>query len=98
MWKQPNLDDPEGTLGNYVLECWNCGKLFHSYSQRRRYCSYECKIQAWNERRKLFREVARVKTCEYCGKEFQAKRKDAKFCCDSHRVLAHLKKKKGIIA
>ena len=93
-YKQPNLYDPEGTLGNYVLTCWNCSKLFHSYSQRRRYCSYKCQIEARNKRRKQVGEKARVKFCEYCGRQFQAKRKDAKFCSESHRVLAFLKKKK----
>jgi len=35
------------------------------------------------------REVAKfVKYCEYCGKEFMAKRSHARFCCDSHRAMA----------
>lgn len=33
------------------------------------------------------REVAKFrKYCEYCGKEFMAKRSKARFCCDSHRA------------
>lgn len=33
-----------------------------------------------------------VKHCEYCGREYYPKRKDARYCCDSHRVMANREK------
>lgn len=34
-------------------------------------------------------------TCEYCGEPFIAKRKDAKYCCDKHRVYGRRKRLKA---
>lgn len=31
--------------------------------------------------------------CLYCNAQFRAKRKDAKYCCESHRVLACYKRR-----
>ena len=92
-WKFPkrvkNTADPDW---GYKRECLHCGTTFYARYPLRRYCSYRCRNDAWIQRRKQYREMARLKVCEYCGEEFKAKRKDAKYCSDSHRVLAFLKR------
>lgn len=77
----------------YKRECDHCGKTFYAFSDRRRYCSYRCKNDAYIKLEKQRRQMARNKVCEYCGEKFVAKRKDTKYCSPSHRVLACLKRK-----
>jgi len=33
-------------------------------------------------------------TCKYCNEAFMSNKKTAKYCCDSHRILAFLDRKK----
>jgi len=33
--------------------------------------------------------------CEHCGQKFVARRRDARFCSPSHRVMAHRKAKRA---
>lgn len=40
-------------------------------------------------------ELTMKMTCEYCGREFEAKRKSARFCSDSHRTQNAYAKKHG---
>ena len=35
-----------------------------------------------------------IKKCAHCGKEFEAKKSNAKFCSDNCRNIAHQKKKR----
>lgn len=35
-------------------------------------------------------------TCAYCGAGLEGRRKDARFCCDSHRALASKRAKGGL--
>lgn len=79
--------------GVFKLRCQHCGDIFYTATYSRvKYCSYRCRNDAWIQRRKRYREIARIRTCQYCKKQFKARRKDAKFCCASHRVLAFNKK------
>ncbi len=70
------------------LTCKHCGEVFYAHKYRARYCSYRCANDAFIARRKMRREKAREKVCAYCKQPFKAKRKDAKYCCESHRVRA----------
>jgi len=38
-----------------------------------------------------------INTCEYsaCGKEFYAKTRRKKYCCDKHKLAAHYERKKA---
>jgi hypothetical protein len=33
--------------------------------------------------------MLQTKTCDYCGEDFQAKRRNARFCSTEHRVAWH---------
>lgn len=35
-----------------------------------------------------------TKICQHCGKAYEAKRHDQKYCCTSHRVMANRGKEK----
>ena len=80
--------------GGYMLSCWYCKAKFLSYSKVRRYCSYRCNNDAYIEKRKLRQRKLRQKTCAYCGKAFEAKRRDAEYCSVNHRVLAYMKRRR----
>ena len=73
--------------------CQNCGDIFYTSHSRGSYCSYRCRNDAAIRWRKKRRMILRLNYCKYCKKQFQAMRKDAKFCCDSHRVLAFQKRR-----
>ncbi len=82
--------------GVYKLRCQHCGEIFYTASYSRTYyCSYRCRNDVAIQNRKRKREILRLVTCGYCKKQFRAKRKDAKFCCNSHRVLAFQHKKES---
>jgi len=81
----------------HFFSCRHCKKEFKSFSITRRYCSYRCVNDAYIARRKVWREYKREKKCLFCSKDFKAKRRDAKYCCSSHRVMACLRRKKKVL-
>lgn len=86
-----------------IKTCPVCGKTFVSTNNKQIYCCREHLIKAnnnFNGYRKDKTEGKRnenglyVKTCAICGKEFTAKRNDAKYCSgrcrkESARRIAH---------
>lgn len=88
------LPDLIGPKGLHEWRCQNprCRKIFMTENRRQIYCSRECQIQAFIERRKwkeFKRRVASwIKWCSFCGKRFITKRKDARFCCPAHQKAA----------
>lgn len=76
-----------------LLRCWHCSRVIFCMNISKRYCSYVCSRDAYLARRRKRNEDARVKQCMYCKKVFKAKRRDARYCCESHRVLACIYRK-----
>lgn len=86
-----------------IKTCPVCGKTFVATNNKQIYCCWEHLIKAnnnFNGYRKDKTEGKKnenglyVKTCAICGKEFTAKRNDAKYCSDkcrkeSARRIAH---------
>ncbi|MBQ3442366.1 MAG: HNH endonuclease [Selenomonadaceae bacterium] len=59
--------------------CTVCGKEYEAVDVgTNKYCSVSCQMKDYNATRPLL-----VKTCAFCGKEFQTRSKKAKFCSSS---------------
>lgn len=89
-WYQENID-----------RCIICSQEFQqfdppAFGNKQRYCSRKCKIINFIKIRKERNTSNLKKSCLYCNKQFEAKRKDAKYCCASHRVLACTKRNRII--
>lgn len=82
-------------LEGHVRQCQHCRAMFLSRNSVRRYCSIRCSNDAYILRRRGRAKRPPRRLCAYCGKEFQPKRRDAKFCTTSHRVLAYLQSKRA---
>jgi len=84
-------------LGYPHKECQYCGRVFYYRKvvyDSIRYCSLEHVREAYNKRRREKREKARSnKICLSCENKFESTRAHAKYCCESHRVLACLARK-----
>jgi len=82
-----------------VLErkrCTFCGREYLAHyrgAKHRRYCSIRCRNDAYIERRRRRREKARNRVCRYCGREFKARRCDARYCSTGCRVAAYRRRK-----
>jgi hypothetical protein len=68
--------------------CHYCGQEFAG-SARSRYCRSSCKTEAYCERRRHRKEMARRKHCARCGLAFAATRSDAVFCSASCKQSAY---------
>lgn len=78
--------------------CQNCGKEFVTDDKRRKYCSAECvkeqhkaqhRAQISRYRRKKRAEKKEpVGICAWCGKEFDGRSANAKYCCKECGDLA----------
>src|SRR5918996_2420007 len=78
-------------LGIHELKCKVCDRVFYATSPFAMYCNYWCKVDRYIERRRQLHGYKRWKgRCQYCNKEFVSSRVHAKYCCNSHRVLACL--------
>ncbi len=64
----------------YVCQCRHCERQFSAKYPLAKWCSDQCRNEAYVERRRERRRLARQKKCEACHGEFQASRKDAKYC------------------
>lgn len=73
-------EEVERIVDNEGIRCRNCGELLvqPKTGRKRHYCSITCKKE-WQE--KHFIEYSHV--CQYCGKEFKNRSKNALFC--SHK-------------
>ena len=91
----------KGGLSHYYYnsckECRYCGRVFYykmKHFDATAYCSLQHVRDAYNKRRRDEREKIRSnRVCLFCEKKFHATRAHAKYCCESHRVLACLKRK-----
>lgn len=78
--------------------CRHCGKEFVAADKRRKYCSAECvkeqhkaqhREQMSHYRRKKRAEKKEpVRICTWCGKEFDGRSANAKYCCKECGYLA----------
>ena len=77
------------------LECVVCGNIFYAKYPHTKYCTYRCSMDSYVEKR---RQRTKSKywsaVCQHCNSRFNTWRVDSKYCCDSHRVLACLNRKK----
>lgn len=72
------------------LICEFCGGVFYGHTAKQRYCSVECRGKAQRSLK------GTVKTCVYCGKEFEPKHKHQICCsfkCGSLQSATHRKKR-----
>lgn len=76
----------------YVCHCWHCGQQFSAKYPLAKWCSYRCCNDAYVERRRERRRIARQKTCAECGVDFEASRKDAKYCTLKCKQKAYRKR------
>ena len=79
-----------------IVECDFCGETFVLNCDGQRYCSYECKVKAQNQRARLKRESKHppiVKKCKECQKDFKTATHNAKFCSTYCRERSEAKKK-----
>jgi hypothetical protein len=80
----------------HKLECRHCKHIFYARYPLARYCTDDCKIEAFKKVRKEKKEkIRRHRICLYCSKEFSSTRTHTKYCSESHRVLACHARKKG---
>jgi hypothetical protein len=80
----------------YECKCRQCKCVFYAQYPYAWYCTRRCTNDAYIEKRKKTYEYKGwIGVCEYCNKEYDTWRVDAKYCSDSHRVLACLKRKKN---
>lgn len=80
-----------------IGHCVICGREFRqwdppAFNNKQKYCSRKCKIANFIKTRKERNEANLKKLCSYCNKQFVAARKDAKYCCANHRVMACMKR------
>lgn len=95
----------------YHAECEYCGNMFWTnYSIRiarylagdksaraMRFCSVDCRLAYYKAERKRKRAESRgLSHCLNCGKEFIAKRNDARYCSNKCRQQAYRNRKKTI--
>jgi hypothetical protein len=80
----------------HELKCSVCENIFYAKYPYAKYCNYWCQVDRYIERRRELHGFKRWKgPCQYCNKEFVSSRVHARYCSDSHRVLACLARKKG---
>jgi hypothetical protein len=91
-----------GHCGIHELKCCYCGRVFYAGYPYAKYCNYYCKMDVYIDRRRERKEREATErkavtkynnysyslVCQYCQKNFLNKRYDAKYCSESHRVLA----------
>lgn len=75
--------------GCYRCECYICGKVFYAGMPHAVLCSERCNQDATLQRRKEARLPERIRTCLMCGVEFQAKRKDTRYCSAACKQKAY---------
>jgi hypothetical protein len=79
----------------YKRQCVHCQREFYTKSKSGRYCMYSCSMDAYVDKRRLETPPKSYTTvCKYCQKPFNSNRIDRQYCCNSHRVLACLERKK----
>ena len=67
--------------------CPGCGRLFFTQEHNRKYCQGE--VCARLHRRKLRQQARTNLICACCCKQFDANRKDAKYCSNACRQKAY---------
>jgi hypothetical protein len=77
-------------------ECPVCGRRFAGRPNRV-YCSATCRRRA-RYLRSHPEPAQYAHECAYCGLGFISKRKEARFCCDSHRVLFQRRERARLVA
>jgi predicted nucleic acid-binding Zn ribbon protein len=75
--------------GGHTLVCDVCGRAFRARHPRALYCSARCSNDAYIERRRERRVMARTKSCVVCGETFTATRRDAKTCSPACRQKSY---------
>jgi hypothetical protein len=77
-------------------ECPVCGGRFAGRPNRV-YCSAKCRRRA-RYLRQHPEPPQYAHECAYCGLGFISKRREARFCCDSHRVLFQRRERARLVA
>lgn len=82
------------SYGIYKHTCRFCERVFYSRSNRARYCSSRCANDSYiKDRKHTLLSIRSNRICLYCKVKFTSKRKDAKYCKPSHRVMDCRKRK-----
>ena len=70
-----------------LKQCPFCNRWITKYGKK--YCSDRCTNDAYLQRRRQRHELQLEKVCHVCGKQFHAKRIDAKFCSSACKQAAY---------
>ena len=68
------------------------GKIYEAVTPTSRWCSPQCSTNAYRERERWRLEESGIRVCAYCKSEFEAARRDARFCCVGHKQAAYRKR------
>src|SRR5690606_10565074 len=68
-----------------TVKCFQCGEEFQTRDRRklnRRFCGYHCRNahRLEKEHSAYLNRPKRIIPCDWCGSNFEAKRKNARFC------------------
>ena len=78
-------------------QCPVCGQGFAG-RRGQKYCSPRCRNRAHYLRQHPDSGRQYAHTCAYCGVGFLSQRREARFCCDSHRVMFHKWERRQLIS
>ena len=84
-----NPDLPKPQDNSDKIKCICCGKEIRLRNARKRkYCGDECREQYYRDIKERVPAAHHMKTCEFCGKEFEALSHNAKYCSDTCRKIS----------